>query len=467
MRFGVRNAYYLRISAGTVLPLYLYLDERHIEWMSERILQHVLEDLRPRILTKLKDEADAHLGPGGPANAKRGAVDVHRGDTYQFGYFLRKTDPHSVLIKTRRFVAAPRPLPRPKSPSPEPPTQKRRKRAPKKSAPTPKAAKKRKTKGKQKAQESDEDEGVISISSDDGDDDVDADVVIPSASAPPRRSSRKRKIVTGGYVEHDEDEQPPEVVGDTDVEMAGPGEHHEDVPGQIAGAMDTPLGFPALDDSGLITLEESEGVPPAEIKREDAEPPLSDSYAANVVQDEDEAMDIAASSRALAAELDLQVEETEAKPKPVLQLIYQGFNIHGRCLCVIVEPWPPIRGASRAPSLAPTGLIAPRAPSIAPPDFVPSGAAQRARTPLFLPEYDRERSVTPAPFMSRAQRSLPPVPLFHEDALGDDSDSEDDGLMQFSQMLRSVGEHQAGAVGDDDEIDGAVFFGDADETREL
>lgn len=72
-----------------------------------------------RVLPKLNAEEDAHLGPGGPANAKRGTVDVHRGgrllahsrqlphtneadaDTYQFGYFLRKTDPHAVLVKVR------------------------------------------------------------------------------------------------------------------------------------------------------------------------------------------------------------------------------------------------------------------------------------------------------------------------------------------------------------------------------
>lgn len=65
MRFLTRNLYYLRISATTVLPLYvsparaseggpqpeeylqLYLDERHVDWMSERVLQHVLADLRP------------------------------------------------------------------------------------------------------------------------------------------------------------------------------------------------------------------------------------------------------------------------------------------------------------------------------------------------------------------------------------------------------------------------------------
>jgi len=33
----------------------------------------------PRIVSKLQTEANAHLGPGGPANAKKGTVDVKRG----------------------------------------------------------------------------------------------------------------------------------------------------------------------------------------------------------------------------------------------------------------------------------------------------------------------------------------------------------------------------------------------------
>lgn len=77
-----------------------------------------------RVIPKLNAEADAQLGPGGPANAKRGTLDVHRGgsfefrwtallnvnaepflstDTYQFGYFLRGTEPHAVLIKAGCF----------------------------------------------------------------------------------------------------------------------------------------------------------------------------------------------------------------------------------------------------------------------------------------------------------------------------------------------------------------------------
>jgi hypothetical protein len=64
MPFRARNPYYLRISKNNVLPLYvsstnvngvhaihsykLYLDDRHLDWMSDRVLQHVLEDLRPK-----------------------------------------------------------------------------------------------------------------------------------------------------------------------------------------------------------------------------------------------------------------------------------------------------------------------------------------------------------------------------------------------------------------------------------
>lgn len=117
-------------------------------------------------------------------------------------------------------------------------------------------------------------------------------------------------------------------------------------------------------------------------------------------------------------------------------------------------------------SLAPVGVRAPRAPSIAPADFIPSaGAAQRARTPLFLPDWDdeRERSQTPAP-----RRNLPRVPLF----LDEPEDNEDDeelggGMFALSQVLQTVGNNTALLAEDEDEMDGAVFFGDADEAREF
>ena len=36
MPFTARNARYLRVSAHTVLLLYIYLDDKHVEWMTDR-----------------------------------------------------------------------------------------------------------------------------------------------------------------------------------------------------------------------------------------------------------------------------------------------------------------------------------------------------------------------------------------------------------------------------------------------
>ncbi|EPQ59471.1 hypothetical protein GLOTRDRAFT_70934 [Gloeophyllum trabeum ATCC 11539] len=154
-------------------------------------------------------------------------------------------------------------------------------------------------------------------------------------------------------------------------------------------------------------------------------------------------------------------EDEEKKPKPVLQLKYKGFSISDRCLCVVVEPWPPIRSASRAPSVAPLQSTGLRRPSIAPPDFVPS-TGLRERTPLFLP--DDERQETPAPFN---QRILLPVPGFNDPPQTIDLDENDESdMMAFTQVLNSAGGLR-GTEADDDDMDGAVLFGDADETREL
>lgn len=211
-------------------------------------------------------------------------------------------------------------------------------------------------------------------------------------------------------------------------------------------------------DDAPMEITEPQPETPIVSKVEETEPAL-----VGEPEQVDQAVPMEEDSEVAPTTMDVELvdNEEEPKPKPILKLRYHGFNIHGRCLCVIVEPYPPIRSSTRAPSLAPTGLIAPRAPSIAPPDFVPSGGSgQRERTPLFLPDFDRE--ATPAP---STIRNLPPVPLFSETA--DDSDGEDGGMVLFSQILRSVGDHPPGIAEDDDEIDGAVFFGDADETREL
>jgi hypothetical protein len=91
-------------------------------------------------------------------------------------------------------------------------------------------------------------------------------------------------------------------------------------------------------------------------------------------------------------------------------------------------------------------------------------AGQRANTPLFLPEYDR----APSEALFAREKTLPPVPLFHDAMPGiEDDDYSDDGLMNFSQTLNTAGHMHTIAADDDDDMDGAILFGDADEVKEL
>lgn len=79
-------------------------------------------DLICSILPKLKAEADIHAGTN-QSSAKKATVDTHRGgekgayncpcrsinfqlETYQFCYFIRKTEPHSVILKARLTLAS-------------------------------------------------------------------------------------------------------------------------------------------------------------------------------------------------------------------------------------------------------------------------------------------------------------------------------------------------------------------------
>ncbi|KIM90906.1 hypothetical protein PILCRDRAFT_1146 [Piloderma croceum F 1598] len=458
MTFHTRNAYYLRISSTNVLPLYLYLDERHLDWMSDRVLQYVLADLRPLIVPKLQAETNAHLGPGGPANAKKGSVDVKRGDFYQFAYFLRKTEPHSVLIKsqieiihqTRTFGAAPRqikqavPTPKPRSSR----TQNGKRKSITAVESPGKGRKKRKTKGKDRAKMDDSDDEFATSSG------YDSDLVTPYSphlkGEALRRSNRTKKSVTGGYsqdTENDADYVDSDAFEDVEMITQDPSVD----PWTIVG--------PSVD--GIISAHNQTRKPSASFVQEELQ---RDNFAAlsktaNPMQEK-------AMVEAEPSEIELIIEEEETKPKPLLQLTYQGFNIFENCLCVVVEPWPPIQAVPRAPSISPMFSNAARAPDIAPPDFIPSGQVkyiERERTPLFLPDPERGTSETPAPFQGRM---LPPVPLFNDPADREKDDIGGESLMEFSQALNYAGE-QRGGLEDDDEMDGAVFFGDADETREF
>ncbi|KAF7332000.1 hypothetical protein MKEN_00080300 [Mycena kentingensis (nom. inval.)] len=164
-----------------------------------------------------------------------------------------------------------------------------------------------------------------------------------------------------------------------------------------------------------------------------------------------------------AKPIDIDEDDNDEKPKPVLSLKYQDFSIYGQCLCVVVEPWPLPRAASAAPSRASVAPIFASSTSTRQPSVPPSrDPALRARTPLFLPDEDEEREGSVMP----STRTLPPVPLFNEQP-GLESDEEDNGMLRFSQVMNSYSNLPAGMVEDDDELDGAVFFGDADEVKEL
>jgi len=166
-----------------------------------------------------------------------------------------------------------------------------------------------------------------------------------------------------------------------------------------------------------------------------------------------------------AAQLDattvihLEVDSDEEKPKPVLNLTYQGFNIYGQCLCVVVEPWPVIRSMTtslsnskkKTPVAGPAlGLFQQR-----------TSRHKDERTPLFLPE-DLEEDE------ERVEISVPQEWTSPIDISDGDSDSDGiGGMMEFSQVLRSIGDSRAGAANDDEDVDGSVLFGDADEFKEL
>ncbi|KAG2156157.1 hypothetical protein DEU56DRAFT_222716 [Suillus clintonianus] len=455
--FSVRNAYYLRVSASSVIPLYLYLDERHVDWMSDAVLQHVLADLRPLVLPKLQAEKDIHFGPGA-SSGKKGAVDVHRGETYQVAFFFQKTEPHNVIIKTRSFVPAPPPPPKVTIPPPQLAKSKSRsgKRKSRVSenqgAEAASGRKRQKTKGRTRArsddEEEEEEEDVISLS--DGDSESDEIQGVSRATpATTRRSQRTRKVPVGGYREDDEDIVDISPDEPLDAEMATPTEttQRDEVPAEELGGYDLHMMDHRVDK--LTT-----------VKQEDAE--MSEESTMGTTLDPETVVVTSEPSRPFM-EID---DEDDKKDKLALKLKYQGFNIFGRCLCVVVEPWPPIRSATRAPSVMPLTNEALRGSSIAPPDFVPSNNNQRARTPLFLPEFDRGRSQTPAPF-PRA-KTLPPVPLFNDPTPDDDNDGYgSDDLMIFSQALNAAGGMHVAAADDDDEMDGAVLFGDADEVREF
>ena len=95
-----RNVFYLRTSPYIVLQTILYLDHRHVAWFnkSPHILQGVLSALKPRLMPKLRREADSQ---GAIYNmSKKERVDVYTDPEFRLAFFFRKMDDrHAVLLK--------------------------------------------------------------------------------------------------------------------------------------------------------------------------------------------------------------------------------------------------------------------------------------------------------------------------------------------------------------------------------
>jgi hypothetical protein len=147
--------------------------------------------------------------------------------------------------------------------------------------------------------------------------------------------------------------------------------------------------------------------------------------------------------------MNLDLEEDVLKP--TLSLEYQGFSFLGHCLCVVVEPWPTIRTMAGPTRSAPALTHSPE-----------DHGRPRNRDPLFLPEEpDSQVGGGGEQYVNTA---------YLDRVLNDanDSDQEDfGGMVEFSQVLRNVGDSRAGAMNDDEDANGSVLFGDADEYREL
>ncbi|KAG6336852.1 hypothetical protein ID866_2248 [Astraeus odoratus] len=380
----------------------LYLDDRHIDWMSDRVLQHVLADLRPLIVPKLQAEKDTYFGPGA-ASEKKGTVEVHRGDSYQFAYFFRKIEAHSIVTKSRHFVAAPAPPPR-ALPKPSVPSTSVSGRADKKKRnrrPTVGRSSRKRQKTTIDSEESD-----VSAEASEGDD---IQIHDDSDKLVPRRSQRLTGVTPSTYRESEEDA--PD--GSNDVDIS------------------SPLSYGRTTERKVV-----EGSPLSRNNKDREESTEGDSPRQGV-----------------ATEIDLTVEDEEEKPKPLLRVKYQALTVSSHCLCVVVEPWPSQHATARAQSVR----LSQAMPSNSELSKGGESSVGRGRTPLFLPEFGEASD----------HSHETPTPLFDDSLFQMDDENYDDTLISFSQSL-NIGSHAVAAPAeDDDDMDGAVLFGDADEVREF
>jgi len=406
MPFLTRNRYYLRVSSSKIIPLYVYLDSQHVDWMSDQILRKVVADLRPKVGPKLRAESDAHVGPGpAPAGAKRGTVDVHRGDTYQFAYFLRESEPYSVLVKTRNFVLAPEP---PVTKSEAAPTVTEKKAGKQKKSTSRK--KRRKARGGRATGQNGEDEDDYNPN-DSGlrdDDDLQADEdgdfeMAEDLDASTTKETREAIDPTAEvHVKVEQNEQ--------DLPQTRP----TSVPTESSHVGDTGPGIP------IVVNDDEEPKPKLALDLKYRAFPNFNRCLCVVVE-----------------------------PWPT-----QTSGSYSRAPSLA-----PSTVSSRAPSVTPTisEFSANRGQRARTPLFLPDLDDES-----LIPGHSRFRTLPPVPLFDDDPSSI------SRDM--DDMEGKWDGstsLMQFSQMLSATGRAGGADVEEEDEFDGTALFADADEAKEL
>lgn len=261
----------------------------------------------------------------------------------------------------------------------------------------------------------------------------------PGSQTMPRRSYRTRKA-TSRHLQDDADSDSPSY------------EEDEDFISEEVTHKDPQRFITQNQDESTIAIEHKAQ---RTIKKEVSEPVLSIDNVASV---DNTGMHDTRGPQSQSNPAD--IEEQEEKPKPVLALTYQGYTISDCCLCVIVEPWPPIT----TPLVASNPSLRSRALSSLPLERSELSRPEevRSKTPLFLPDWDRGKSLTPD-FPSPQLSSTLISSTLDQDS---SESSEMDDMMVFSQALRFVGDSFTASTYDD-EVDGSVLFGDADEKKEI
>jgi hypothetical protein len=277
-----------------------------------------------------------------------------------------------------------------------------------------------------------------------GEEDIPMEMSTPGSPvlSAPRRSNRTSRSAQTAYVQDSDGDTPTSERGEDDYDPSN----------DPQTAAEDPLI--EMDDDFLDEMRMDASEP--QVKAEPEEPVIPLAPAPKTI---DEMIE----------------EDFEDKPKMV-SLSYSGFEITGRYLCVIVEPYPllPKEVLHRAKTLEPPEIRF-RAPSAVPqlketsiaPSFLPASdrgrgvtpaARFRSTTPLFLPA-DDEQARTPAPATGPSRKTIPPVPQFNHD-----SDEDEPDLIAFSQALAKVSRNGRGL--DDGDVDAEYLRGDADEVME-